>query len=232
MYLIGILLKILYMHKNRTLSITDGTWTKHFSYTPWTDSQFVVKEVLIDEIYNFDFKQNDIVLNLGWHHGSFDVFAYNKVKKILTFEPSLVNYERLMYNLKLNNITNCITYNWAIARYDGEIDIHISEQSWHNSCVLNGKQATKVKCYNIERILKEERPTKIKCDIEWFEYELFDWLIIPEQVNEIWFETHIFYKEQWTQHIKLIKDIKAQWFQETIYKNDEQNRTYLINFKR
>ena len=113
---IGILftLTISNMHAPRTITLSDGNWTKKIVFIPGTCDQFVVREVLIDECYAFTFKKDDVVLDLGGNIGSFCVYAFDRVKQIFTFEPDVECFQRLEYHLSENNIKNVYAYNLAI----------------------------------------------------------------------------------------------------------------------
>lgn len=104
-------------------------------FTPATDEQFVIKEVFIDECYAFDFNKDDVVLNLGGNIGAFDVFAFDRVKKIVTFEPNQELLNKIVYHFYLNRIQNSELHGTAIARHDGEIPFCIGDNAGHNSCV-------------------------------------------------------------------------------------------------
>jgi len=57
------------MHAPRKITLEyqrNGKDTKKTAeFIPATGEQFVVKELLIDEVYAFDFKGDDTVLNIG-----------------------------------------------------------------------------------------------------------------------------------------------------------------------
>lgn len=75
--------------------------------------------------------------------------------------------------------------------------------------------------------------TKIKCDIEGGEYEIFEDLTIPDRVNEMWLETHTFNEEQGMKHDRLIEDFRQQGFKVEVIDNDAPyNRTYLVHCTR
>lgn len=203
-------------------------------FTPATGDQFVVKEVLIDEVYAFDFKKDDIVLNLWGNIWSFDVYAYDRVKTIITYEPDPKAFSELQWHLKENNITNVIAYNEAIAPYIGQVPIIIGNESGHNSCIIAGQKwdCVKVPCNSLQKAIEDSQCTKIKCDIEGFEYAIFEGIILPMRVNEIWLETHTFSVDQRNQHEKLCQDLAEQGYNVSIFKNDEYNRTFLVKAKR
>lgn len=219
------------MHPERKLTIElPWQWTKTMFFIPASDEQFVIKEVLIDECYAFDFKPTDVVLNLWGNIWAFDVFAYDRVKEIITFEPDVNCFEKLSRHLYINGIHNVYKNNMAMSYYDWEIDILIWDQAWHNTCVWEWN--TKVQCADINRICAFHQPNKIKCDIEWYEYELFEHFEIPDYVDEIWMETHTFSQEQKEKHFELKCRLVSDGFKVEEINNDEYERTYLLHAKR
>ncbi len=90
----------------REITLTGAGLPKKMTYKPATDEQFIVKEVLIDECYNFNFRDSDIILNLGGNIGAFDIMAFDRVSKIITVEPTPYCIERLEHHIQLNNIKN------------------------------------------------------------------------------------------------------------------------------
>lgn len=210
----------------RTLTIDWVTIT----YESATPEQFVVKEVLIDWCYDFDFKPDDIVLNLWGHIWSFDLFASPRVAKIVTFEPVESDYNKILKHLKMNNFTNVSAHNCPVTRNGWEISFYTSK-SWHHS-ILWWVDEIKMGSMAIENVFFLYPFTKIKCDIEGGEYSVFQWLEIPQLVNEMWFETHTRSPELMEEHKKLIKHFESQGFGVKEIKNDEQDRTFLLHCKR
>lgn len=219
------------MHKERLITIElPWEWKKQMYFTPATDEQFIVKEVLIDECYQFDFKPTDIVLNLWGNIWAFEVTYHDRVNSIITFEPDWEAFNKLHRHLELNNIENVIAINLAVSYFDWELPFTDKELKGHNWYDENWTR--KVSCIDINTVLNIHKPNKIKCDIEGFEYDLFDNFNIPDYVDEIWLETHTWSAELKERHNKLKKQLKDSWFEVTEIKNDEEDRTYLLRAKK
>ena len=80
--------------------------------------------------------------------------------------------------------------------------------------------------------LFQYNPTKIKCDIEGWEYAIFEDVILPKSVNEIRLETHTFNDKQIGQHAELVENFRQQGFEVEVIENDNLNRTYLVHCTR
>lgn len=80
--------------------------------------------------YSNDYK---IFVDIGAGVGeiTFDVASY--FSKCICFEPSQINYQTLISNLKKTNFNNIITYNCALGEIKGTRDFYLSKQSrWNN----------------------------------------------------------------------------------------------------
>lgn len=206
-----------------------------FQYQSWTDEQYVLKEVLIDWCYEFDFKPNDIVLNLWWHIGAFDLFAAPKVNTVITVEPVKESYDKIMKHLWINNIPNVMVINKAVSKYNGTESFWLGINNWHNGLMDNvesNESVIEVETIAFQQLL-QYNPTKIKCDIEWWEYAIFEDIMLPKSVNELWLETHTLNEKKKEQHNNLLEYFREQWFSVNVIENDTPyNRTYLVHCTR
>ena len=213
-------------------SIIDGMI---FQFETWTDEQYVLKEVLIDWCYEFDFKPDDILLNLWGHIWAFDLFAAPKVNTIITVEPVEDSYYKILKHLSINNIPNVMVINKAVDKYNGKASFWLGINNWHNGLMDNvesNESVIEVETIAMQQLL-QYNPTKIKCDIEGWEYGIFEDVILPRSVNELWLETHTFNAEQKQKHDNLIGYFKEQWFKVDVIENDAPlHRTYLVHCTR
>lgn len=206
-----------------------------FQYESGTDEQYVLKEVLIDWCYDFDFKADDRVLNLGGHIGAFDIRAAGKVNTIVTVEPVKESYDKILKHLAINNIPNVCVINKAVGKYNGTAKFWLWINNGHNGLMENvepTEDVIEVETIALQQLLQHPI-TKIKCDIEGGEYEIFEDLTIPDSVNEMRLETHTFTEEQGMKHDRLIGDFRQQGFKVEVIDNDAPHyRTYLVHCTR
>lgn len=190
----------------------------------------VYKEIF-NWCYDFEFKEDDIVLNIWWNLGYFDLRASNKVKHIYTYEPSVSNYNRLIEHLKTNWVKNVTAYNMAISNVEWQIPFYESALSILSSTALKWPR-TETTCNAIllENVLKQHEFTKIKCDIEWAEYDIFT-CDIPKSVEEIILETHILDGELKPKHDELLEYFRRQWFDIAERQWDDKS-VYIVKCKR
>lgn len=227
------------MHKKRkiTLQYENDYWQdvkKTIEFTPATDEQFVVKEVLIDECYAFKFNKEDVVLNIWGHIGCFDVAFYDRVKKIVTYEPCKENFSRLQYHIALNNISNVEIHNEAVSKSKWESFLYWTE-SGHKTLIweMSNWLLEKVNTVDINDVFKDTEFTKIKCDCEGGEYKIFLWTAIPDSVDEMRFEEHTFDNDYSLMAWMLERHFEEQWFRIEKIENDfPSQRTYLLHCTR
>ena len=105
------------------------------------------------------------------------------VKKVLAIEPDKENFEILNENISINNISNIIPINKAIASKNGNKNFFLSKlsparHSFYTNPFLNGEgflsDTTKVSTLSLASILSKIKRCKIlKADIEGAEYDTF-----------------------------------------------------------
>ena len=197
-----------------------------------TPEQFVVKELLIDRCYDFNFDRwNDVVLNLWGHIWCFDLYAFQKVKQIVTYEPMQDDYDKLIKHLQMNKTENVIAINKAVVWEKKDTVEFFTTQSWHHSLLWEWELRIVPSEYILD-IFENYKFTKIKCDIEGGEYWIFQWLEIPETVNEMRFETHTFDDIMICEHENLKTRFEQCGFKVKEIKNDVLDRTFLLHCTR
>ena len=100
-------------------------------------------------------RPNDTVLDLGANIGYFSLMAGKLVGangKVFSFEPDLKNYEYLTKNIKLNKLTNIVTFNKAVSNKNGKEKFYFcSYDSGHHTL----KQPLGIEAYAKGRSYKE-----------------------------------------------------------------------------
>jgi len=150
-------------------------------YRPWTTDLEIIRGVYIE--YNItDFKNTDIVFDLGANIGAFCNKVSKLVKKVYAFEPDPINFKIAKLNNHLNK--NVILFNSAIiGNYDKKRYLYKSytcSEASHSLHRTSRNEKILVSCVNYKKMINKYKPTIIKSDIEGEEYYLF---------NEILFNT-------------------------------------------
>ncbi|MCK4664236.1 MAG: FkbM family methyltransferase [Bacteroidales bacterium] len=127
---------------------------------------------------------DDIILDVGTNIGSvlMNLAKIAKNGQVHGFEPSNVNYQKAIYNLKLNNFSNIKLNNLALGKSDdfGHISI-IDEHNLGKNKIINiknhndYKNTEKIKIISIDKYYKElklEKIDVIKIDTEGYEYNV------------------------------------------------------------
>ena len=206
----------------------------HLKLNPNSAEPWIFQEIFMDKVYNMDYNKDDIILNIWWHIGLYDLMYANQVKEIHTYEPSLENFKRLEEHLKLNHIDNVFYFNkWVGSHQQSATLYHNSEDNtWMNTIIKwPDVRSEKIELLDVNDILAVRSFTKIKCDCEWAEYLIFMDTTIPKTVKEMAFELHTRDDDTKKQWIQLVAAFKEQWFEWAITKFD-WDTAFNIVFKR
>lgn len=117
---------------------------------------------------------NDVVLDIGGNIGAFSCRNFRSVNKIIAFEPEAVNHEIFTANIEANNANNVKLINKAVVGNDDKTrDFFLGKVPYYYSfLVKNNRKRVTVECININDIMKQYKPTKMKVDIEGAEWEV------------------------------------------------------------
>jgi FkbM family methyltransferase len=144
----------------------------------------VILEVWVDKCYNppgFEIHENDLVVDVRAHIGSFSIYAARLAKQGLVYsiEPVSDNFELLERNAELNGITNIVPVNKAITESSGqrEIFVQLEDTTMHSFYNPKGEaRKTLVRTTTLEDFIRDYSIDKIdflKMDCEGSEYEIF-----------------------------------------------------------
>ena len=161
-------------------------------------------------------KNISVLIDVGSHHGE-TIYTFKKnfkIKKILAFEPSIINFEIL--KKKTKNLNNLKIYNIALGDKQGWVNFkqhYDSESSTINEINIDSKYykkknlyldffnlknksfpSTKVKIDRLDNILESESISSIdilKIDTEGYDYYVIKGLgKLIKNVKFIYFEHH------------------------------------------
>ncbi len=162
-----------------------------------TSDEFVVKEVFSGEYNKLQITEDDVIVDFGLNIGMFTAFALKKgAKKIYSYEADAENYELACHNMELNEFdkSRYELNNLAVIGNDDptrEFSINVKKNKGAHSLLhKRGRDVTQVSCININKVLKEYRPTIVKMDIEGGEYECLKALESFDGVREFIMEFH------------------------------------------
>jgi FkbM family methyltransferase len=179
----------------------------------WSD-EFVLSE---DDYRKCNFTENDRWLDVGGNIGAFGLKYHDRVELIASYEPDLSNYETLVENYRLNEITNAVAYPFALVGNDDEIRVlYVNKKKnkgMHSLVPVRGRDKVEIQCYSFNKALVENQINKIKLDCEGSEYELLMACDHLDQIDELIME--------W--HISLLKDNNGSKLQEVTEKLEAHN---------
>jgi FkbM family methyltransferase len=72
-------------------------------------------------------RPEDVVYDIGAHHGLYSVLLAQKVKRVIAFEPEQQCHAQLEQNLQINGVSNVACYRKAIGSRDAEEILYLGE---------------------------------------------------------------------------------------------------------
>ncbi|MEK9183900.1 MAG: FkbM family methyltransferase [Patescibacteria group bacterium] len=206
---------------------------------------YTVFENVIEKEYfknSLDFSEDATIIDVGAHIGTFTICAARKAKegKVYAFEPLPRNYEVLERNILLNNASNVLPYNLALAGSNQERILYIDDlNSGGHGFIRKSKEAVKVNCLTLTEVLIENKISKcdfLKIDCEGAEYEILlnTPIEVLKKIDQIALEYHspeflgLADKEIIN---KLLAHLKAANYQTTI-KREDHRRGYIYALRK
>lgn len=170
--------------------------------------KWVVREALIEDEYGLKdiiFEKGDIVLDIGANIGCISIYLAKKNPDITiyAYEAHPINYDSLIYNLNLNNVTNVVAINKAVYSKTGEIlRISLDENNTgSSSCFIDGgSKSVNVPTISMDDIIEEHKISELKLlkiDCEGAEFDIFDGSKLLKKINieNLGMEVHGFMRD-------------------------------------
>ena len=148
------------------------------NYRPETTDRWVIEDTLKHSTYfkRLPMNQDDVVLDLGMHIGTFSVYACRVAGLVIGVEPNIENYRIAEMNLEENHLNNNFLYRSAVVGDDRETAQFFLNRKrgkdGHSLIEKRGRERVEVPCVNISALIEKHKPTKIKMDIEGAEVEV------------------------------------------------------------
>lgn len=162
--------------------------------------------------------KKDVVLDLGGNIGAFTVDVFDKVKKVIVYEPEDVNYEFLSTNIEDNGAKNVVSHKQAVVGNDDKVrDFYLGKVPYYYSfLVKQNRKRVPVECVNINDVMREYKPTKMKVDIEGSEWEVLinckDFGNVDQIIFEYNFDMNMDLKSGFERFNALKKHLKKHGF--------------------
>ena len=142
-------------------------------------SKIICREIQNDYKLDLDYKDGDVVIDIGAQVGVVSAYLGKKYPfiKIIALEPVKENYDRLLRNIEANGVKNVIALNMAVTSdgrnvvMDGSLDMN------SGSMTIYGKGKKDVESTTIELLMKAydiENIRLLKIDAEGSEYEILE----------------------------------------------------------
>lgn len=182
--------------------------------------------------------KKDVVLDLGGNIGAFTVDIFDKVKKVIVYEPEDVNYEFLSTNIEDNGAKNVVAHKQAVVGNDDKVrDLYLGKVPYYYSfLVKQNRKRVPVECVNINDVMREYKPTKMKVDIEGSEWEVLinckDFGDVDQIIFEYNFDMNMDLKSGFERFNALKKHLKKHGFDIQEMERDTKqnwNLVFIVN---
>ncbi len=131
------------------------------------------------QVNDFKITGDDVVIDIGAHHGIVSIYAAMNGARVEAYEPNPLNYSVLSQNVALNSDLNISIYNSAIMGTAGDLLFNFGKTSTTGAMVDVGRawkrtaDSVRVKSKGINQVLSgHERIKLLKMDCEGAEYEI------------------------------------------------------------
>lgn len=165
--------------KNEHIILETRSGLKIKIRTNSTDIMAFTHVWLIEEYSNpgFDLHEYDTIIDIGAHIGLFTLFAsqFCKNGKIYCFEPVKENYDLLLSNIALNNLSNVSAFNVAVADKISTVKIFLNNDESGHSMFEQDSNSIEVQSTTLKNIFDENNISTcnfIKMDCEGAEYDI------------------------------------------------------------
>lgn len=203
-YPLGNLLKIFLGRKNTSeisyVKLRSGGLTYHVrgAMDVWS-----VKEALIDRFYEkcgYVIEPGWTIVDIGAGIGEYTLFAADKARRVLAFEPYTPSYNLLNQNIATNHVLNVEAFPIAAASKTGELILDLSDgeplqiQSRQTQQAVSATK-THVQALSLSDIFQKQQIEKcnlMKLDCEGAEYDILFGApeVVLEKIDRIVMEYH------------------------------------------
>src|SRR5215212_10574855 len=126
------IIKFLRLANPCLLKISVPKYGGYKAYCPINKNEFINMTIREDEIIEqFLPKQGDIVVDIGAHIGHYTLIASKRVGtngKVVAIEAHPGNFEMLNRNIKLNQLANVISLNYAVYSKETKIKLYLPDE--------------------------------------------------------------------------------------------------------
>lgn len=166
-----------------------------------------VEGELVTDCYGFEavtVEPGDIILDIGAHVGVFSIYAAKKwpEARILAYEPSATNYQRLIRNLELADVKNVEPFNLAVTADGRDVNLTLARNNTGGTSAfrkVNGHLVEQAKSTTLDAIVEGlgkfigdyPRVKFLKIDAEGSEHEILTTSECLGQIDYLSGEFHI-----------------------------------------
>jgi len=151
-------------------------------------------------------KLGEIFMDIGANNGYYSILAADLVGpngKVISIEPNPDVLQRLLYNVKFNNLSNVVTLNVALSDHDGKAMLYLNKNSEDGLASLaKGEQnqpLCEVELKRFDHLFMNEKISIVKMDVEGSEIDIIKGMenyLKSHKKIKIIMEWHVSYRNE------------------------------------
>jgi FkbM family methyltransferase len=211
-----------------------------FHVRPDTLDEYIVKEIFGGNgayAKHITLEESDVWLDIGGNIGVFALSIFDKVNKVVSYEPEPENCRLFRQNIASNHAENIRLIPSAITPSQTEQNTlycnNGKNKGAHSVKPIRGRTPIKIETTPIAEALAEHRPNKVKLDAEGAEVDLipvFDF----EDIDELMMEYHfaLLKDSSHSGYYSMIRLLKTKFAHVNYNENPKKNWHTLIHCKK
>ena len=211
-----------------------------FHVRPDTLDERIVEEILGGNgqyAKHITLEESDVWLDIGGNIGVFALSIFDKVAKVVSYEPEPENCRIFKLNMAVNSVRNVELNQSAITPNEAASPVlyrnEKKNKGGHSILPIRGRTPIKIETTSIAEALAEHRPNKIKLDAEGAEEDLL-YVLDYAGINELIFEYHfILLKDKnHSKYFRLVDMLKAIFTQVSYLEDPKRNWHTIVYCKK
>lgn len=211
-----------------------------FHVRPDTLDEYIVKELFGGKgayAKHITLDESDVWLDIGGNIGVFALSIFDKVAKVVSYEPDPDNCRLFRYNIASNHAENVRLVPSAITPSKTEQNtLYLNNgknKGAHSVKPIRGRTPIKIEATPIAEALAEHRPNKIKLDAEGAEVDLIPVLDF-EDIDELMMEYHfaLLKDSSHSGYHSMVRLLKTKFAHVNYNENPKKNWHTLIHCKK
>lgn len=173
------------------ITLSTGNKFKTYKKLSSLEDSFFEYYCNLQNSFNFKIYKNDLIIDVGAHHGIISIGCAQKGAKVISYEPNPINFDILNRNIYQNNDLNITAYEYAVSNRNETLIFNFGKTSTTGALKELDRDWKRtitdieVKAVNLNNILDNHDKIKLlKLDCEGAEYDILNSLS-QDNINKL-----------------------------------------------